>query len=240
MSRPTSALFGWSLAVAVIAAFTGLGFWQLGRAQEKEAMLASSAQVLAERRPLALSAAADPARTADYDWAAGDGVFLDVPPLLLDNQTREGRAGVRVYRAFQPAASSAPLLVELGWLPVAGDRRLPKVDRPLGPQSLSGLLAAPPSAGIATPVAVPQADGSLLAIGLDHAVVSTALGLPALATRVLKLDPALPLGYPRDLDILPNTLPPERHVGYAVQWFGLALAVLVTALLLTLRRRRRR
>ena len=57
---------------------------------------------------------------------------------------------------------------------------------------------------------------------------------------MLKLDPASPLGYTRDLDILPNTLPPERHLGYAVQWFGLALAVLVTALVLSLRRGRRR
>jgi cytochrome oxidase assembly protein ShyY1 len=50
------------------------------------------------------------------------------------------------------------------------------------------------------------------------------------------LDPAIPLGYARDLDVLPNTLPPERHLGYAVQWFGLALAVLVTALVLTFRK----
>jgi cytochrome oxidase assembly protein ShyY1 len=55
---------------------------------------------------------------------------------------------------------------------------------------------------------------------------------------VLKLDPALPLGYARDLDILPNTMPPERHLGYAVQWFGLALTVLITALVLTFRKPR--
>lgn len=44
----------------------------------------------------------------------------------------------------------------------------------------------------------------------------------------------------RDLDILPNTLTPERPSGYAVQWFGLALAVLVAAIILTLRNRKRR
>ena len=43
----------------------------------------------------------------------------------------------------------------------------------------------------------------------------------------------------RDLEILPNTLTPERHLGYAVQWFGLALAVLAVALVLTLRARKR-
>ena len=38
--------------------------------------------------------------------------------------------------------------------------------------------------------------------------------------------------------MLPNTLPPEKHRGYAVQWFALALAVLVTALVLTFRKAR--
>jgi cytochrome oxidase assembly protein ShyY1 len=55
---------------------------------------------------------------------------------------------------------------------------------------------------------------------------------------VLRLDPALPLGYARDLQLLANTLPPERHRGYAVQWFALAAAVLATALILTFRKAR--
>jgi cytochrome oxidase assembly protein ShyY1 len=78
-----------------------------------------------------------------------------------------------------------------------------------------------------------------LVIALQRDEIAQALGLSSLAPRVLKLDPDLPLGYARDLDILPNTLPPERHVGYAVQWFGLAGAVFVTALVLTWRSRRR-
>ena len=54
---------------------------------------------------------------------------------------------------------------------------------------------------------------------------------------MLRLDPALPMGYARDLEVLPNTLTPDRHRGYAVQWFGLALATLLTALFLAFRRR---
>ena len=76
-------------------------------------------------------------------------------------------------------------------------------------------------------------------MGLDPAALAATLGQPGLAPRVLKLDPALAIGHERDLDVLPNTLPPERHLGYAVQWFALALAVLATALVLTYRRQRR-
>ena len=70
------------------------------------------------------------------------------------------------------------------------------------------------------------------------ALLARALGLQALPDRVLRLDPALPFGDERDLDLLPNTLPPQRHLGYAVQWFGLALTVLVVAGVLERRRRR--
>ena len=42
----------------------------------------------------------------------------------------------------------------------------------------------------------------------------------------------------RDLDVLANTLTPDRHLGYAVQWFGLAATVLVVAVVLTARRRK--
>ena len=107
-----------------------------------------------------------------------------------------------------------------------------------GPQRIAGLLGPPPSEGIARASPTVLADGSLLVIALQREALAQALSLPALAPRVLKLDPDLPLGYARDLDILPNTLPPERHVGYAVQWFGLAAAVFITALVLTWRSRR--
>ena len=236
MSRPVVKL--WMLAIVVIALFCRAGVWQLDRAEQKQAMLAQSEKALVERKPLPLSAADDPARKSAYDWAAGEGRFASVPAVLLDNQSRADRAGIRVYRVFLPASAAPPLLVELGWLPLPGDRTLPVIENPAGPMRVAGLLAPPPSPGIAGALATPQADGNLLAIGLDSDALAGTLKMPALAPRVLKLDPALKLGYIRDLDILPNTLSPERHLGYAVQWFGLALAVLVTALVLTLRKRR--
>lgn len=230
---------GWALALLAMAAFSALGAWQLGRRTDKQATLDAVAATLAARAPLPLQAAADHARATGFDWAAGEGAFAQAPAILLDNQQREGRPGVRAYRLFVPAPSAAepapvPLLVELGWLPLPPDRTLPRAPRPTGTMHVAGLLAPPPSGGLATPTAVAQPDGTLLATALAGVPE-----LPRAAPRVLKLDPALPVGFARDLDVLPNTLPPERHLGYAVQWFGLALAVLATALILTFRKRRR-
>ena len=245
MTGRRNLVLGWVLAVAAAAAFARAGAWQLDRMHEKQAMLAAVHSTLLAKQPGPLALAADPTRAHDYDWAAGEGRFLDLPAVLLDNQGRENLgAGVRAYRVFQPAKGT-PLLVELGWLPLPGNRALPRVPVPAGVHAVSGLLLPPPSPGLFRGAATPQPDGTLLAIALQPEALRGALHLAALAPRVLKLDPAQALPadappYVRDLDILPSTLPPERHLGYAVQWFGLAIAVLVTALVVTVRKSFRR
>lgn len=238
MSRKATLAVGWLAALLAIAAFSMLGHWQLGREQKKRLLLDQVAATLAAKTPLPLAAAADPARALLHDWSAGGGRFAEAPAVLLDNQQRQGRAGVRAYRVFVPDSGAPPLLVELGWMPLPPDRRLPGVERPAGTQELAGLLLPPPSAGIGPRTIAEQGDGTLLALALDPDALAQRLRQPGLAPRVLRLDPALAIGYERDLDVLPNTLPPERHRGYAFQWFALALAVLVTALVLTRRRQR--
>lgn len=234
-----TALFGWMVAIALVAVGCALGSWQLRRMHQKESMLAEVASVIANRTARPLGVAADATRSRDYDWAAGEGRFLTQAAWLLDNQQREGRPGVRVFRLFQPEGGM-PLLVEMGWLPVGAGREMPVVGAaPEGRIVIRGLLLPPPSRGLMSGAESATADGQHLVIGLDAARIAARAGLPAIAPRVLRLDPALPIGHARDLDVLPNTLPPERHLGYAVQWFALAAAVLVIALLLTLRHRRR-
>jgi surfeit locus 1 family protein len=237
MNRRRTLMAGWSLTVLAIAAFATLGRWQLARMHEKQTMLDAVRQVLETRRAQPLASAGDPARARDYDWSEGEGAFAAAPPVLLDNQSRDQRPGVRAYRLFL-ARDGSRLLVELGWLPLGGDRRMPAVAAVPGPRRIRGLLMPPPSPGLAAAVATRQADGTILTTAVDADDVAALLGTPALPPRVLRLDPALPLGYARDLDILPNTLPPQRHLGYAVQWFALAAAVLATALLLTFRKPR--
>ena len=94
----------------------------------------------------------------------------------------------------------------------------------------------PPASGIALgPDHVVQGRDWLLT-RVDLPALRAASGLP-LAARVLRLDPALPIGFARDLDVLPNTLPPERHRGYALQWFGLSATLLAITVFLFVRRR---
>ena len=239
VSRSRTLVVGWIVAMVAMAAFSSAGFWQLRRAVAKQAMLDAAAQVLAARDAVPLALAADPARQADYDWGSGVGRFDARGPLLLDNQQRGGRAGVRAYRVFLPE-DGAPMLVDLGWLPLPGNRALPAIARPAGSVALRGLLAPPPSPGLALGSGISRQGQGWLLTRIDTAALAPALGISVpLAPRVLRLDPALALGFDRDLQLLANTLPPAKHRGYALQWFGLALTVLVTTLILTFRRPRR-
>ena len=239
MSRNRTLVVGWVAALVAIALFVNLGLWQSRRAVEKQAMLDAAAAVMADRTPQPLSQAADAARARESDWAAGSATFDAREALLLDNQQRNRRAGVRVYRIFVPA-QGAPMLVDLGWLPLSGDRKLPEIPKLDAPQALRGLLVPPPSSGLALGPAMAKQGDVWLMTRVDLAAIASETGLSVpLAPRVLRLDPDLRIGYERDLELLPNTLPPDQHRGYAVQWFALAAAVLATALILTFRKRRR-
>jgi cytochrome oxidase assembly protein ShyY1 len=225
----------WPLALLAMLAFVGLGRWQLRRADEKQAMLAGVATVLAQRDAQSLAAQSLQDSRA-YAWAAGRGRFLPGPALLLDNQRRGLQVGVEVFRVFQPNGGRA-LLVDLGWLALDGARHLPQLPASNDEQTLRGLMLPPPSPGLALGPAYTAVDRERwLLTRIDLTALSGGLNSP-LAPRVLRVDPEQPIGYARDLDILPNTLPPEKHRGYALQWFSLAAAMLILAVFLSLRRR---
>jgi len=225
------------LGLGLVLAFALLGRWQLGREDSKRGQLAQAAAALAAPAE-ALAPASRVAGTAPTQ-VVGAGSFMPTPRLLLDNQRRGQRVGVRLYCGFQPEAGRA-LLVDMGWLVLAPNRELPGASCPVGEFELSGLLVPPPSVGLPMgPGLVEQPGGQgWLATRLETDAVSAAWRLDApLASRVLRLDPALPMGHERDLELLANTLPPEKHRGYAIQWFGMAIATFIIILVLNLRRR---
>lgn len=225
----------WLLALALVAGFSSLGRWQWHRAAEKQSLLDQQTQLMANPTPRSLAELSSQPDTS-LAWVEGHGRFADAPALLLDNQRRGDAVGVHVYRIFQPYGGRA-LLVDLGWLPLPPDRTLPVLAPITGEQRIGGLLTPPPAGGIALgPAYARSATGPWLLTRIELVALAQALHVD-LAPRVLRLDPKLPIGYSRDLNLLANTLPPERHRGYAIQWFGLAFATFVTAILLTFRRR---
>lgn len=224
LRRDARARVGWLLALLLAAGFAGLAHWQWQRAADKAALLAARDGVLAARRPVAIESALDPEGRA-LAWFAGRGRF-ESPLLLLDNQMHAGVAGLRVYAPLHIDGYDTRMLVDLGWHPWPSSRLLPALTLPRAPVDVAGLLAAAPAVGVRVGELPGIGAPSLLLTRIDTAELSAHLHMP-LAGRVLRLDPEVPLGYTRDLALLANTLPPERHRGYALQWAALALGVLI-------------
>lgn len=238
-------VIGWVLAVATIVLFVSLGRWQLDRMHEKQVKLAAAAQALMPQSAQPLLLASDSARAQDYDWALGNGGLVNVT-VWLDNQIQGGKPGLRMYCVLLPDDGVQALLVDAGWWPLDGKRDLPVFGCPVGSaQVVRGLLAPPPSSGLLHGDAMTAAGPHRwLATRIDTIAIARELKLSAgIAPRVLRLDPArnksdtgvMLVPGVRDLVILPNTLTPARHLGYAVQWFALAFTVLVVAVVLTVK-----
>jgi surfeit locus 1 family protein len=228
------------LAVMVAAGCTALGFWQLERATQKAAWLEAHQAAVDSPQLLPLASALAQPATQPRRVEGRVEVPSELPWLLLDNQRRGAVIGVRAYRiAHVPDAMPArALLLEYGWLPLPPDRTLPSMPVPDTAPTLTGLLLPAPSAGLrlgSNPPAQAQA-APLLVAYIDTAELAAQLGIPLHAT-VLRPDPEAAFGFQRDREALPNTLPPEKHYGYAFQWFGLAVTVVVITLVLLLRKR---
>lgn len=229
----------WAIPVLLLAAgFAALGFWQQGRGEQKREWLAAWESALVAE-PVAVAKALN--RGEDSTPLRVHGVlrFRTSPRMLLDNQQREGRIGVRAYALADAEGLAAPLLVELGWLPMDADRTLPAFELPHGPQQITGVLVQMPGQGLKLGENPWKAgDDPILLTYLSAEEIQAAAGTAPMS-GVLRMDPQLPLGFVRDTVLLPNTLPPERHFGYAVQWWGLSAAVLVVYLVLAWHRKAR-
>lgn len=220
------------ITILFLGILVSLGFWQLDRAGQKRVLLD---QYQSEANPTVLHL--DPAMSASsdlqYQYTTTSGHYDERRQFLLDNRIHEGRVGYHVLTPFiLDSSSGMAVLVNRGWIPLAGSReQLPDLPLDAGKRDLLGRIRIPSEAftlgeeevRIGWPYRIQQIDTHQLA---------GELGYPLLPFVVL-LDEAERDGFVRDWR--PLTFGPERNVGYAVQWFGLALALLVLYLAANIR-----
>jgi cytochrome oxidase assembly protein ShyY1 len=210
------------LALAVAGGLASLGAWQLRRAAFKTELLAEIERAQsAPVRPIE-AVLAGPMSFAKVDVS---GTWLSDRLIALDNQLQKGQAGVRWYAPLQLAQHT--LLVDLGWR-AWRDRDCPLPLPELPPAQVRGVLLPPPGAGLALGDA--SAAWPRLVTRLDITALEREFESPLLHF-VLEPEGATTPSVRAEL------LPPERHRGYAVQWFGLSIAVIVIYLVLAWRAR---
>lgn len=219
-----------------LAVLTGLGTWQLQRAAEKEQVLEQNRLSASEEAmPLdAYSAGSD----LHQRVVTAAGAIDSAHQFLLDNRVRDNRVGFEVLLPLRLGGGDTAVLLNRGWV-ARGARRDEKPD------------VSPPNATSAAVrvhgIAVRPERGFQLGAMLEpgsawpHIVqfVSVAEMEPLLGYSLLpvvvRLDADQPLALQTGWPVL--TAGPERHYGYAAQWFGLALVLLLVLAGASIRRR---
>jgi len=227
----------WAVGLAALglAAFVSLGCWQLGRAQQKQALLdafASGNEDTVDATGVGLD------ELPRYQRIRLRGAYDATRQILLDNMpSAAGRPGYRVVTPLERADGRGWVLVDRGWVPLGATRDvLPDVAVGAEERELSGTLDGLPVPGVRVgPAAAPGTVGwPRVLLFPTRADVESALGVEV-GSRIILLDAGAPDGFER------NWRPalgfgPERHLGYAVQWFAFALVAIVLFVALNLQR----
>lgn len=219
--------FPWWLCafvVLVFSALVSLGFWQLGRAEEKREVLASRAKQVLNVELKSLPILEDYTRLR-HQRVSLKGRFGSDRQFLLDNQIRHGRVGYSVLTPFQLAQGDW-LLVDRGW-----------VEQGLTRQLLPEVQVADFSGELKGEVHVPYGKAYSLgafnagSVGWPHVVqfpdfdgMSVEFG-KVLLPVVIRMSPESEAGYLREWAVV--AMGPEKHVAYAVQWFSMAVVFVI-------------
>lgn len=213
------------LVTAAALFFAGLGiylgFWQLGRAAQKEAMYAAT-QAQARQAPLDAAALAQlPNAAANlYRPVRLAGTWESAHTVYLDNRQMDGKVGFFVLTPLRLQVSGQVVLVQRGWVGRNFEFRdqVPAVQTPPGLVWVEGQIAPTPSK-----LYEPGAPGTgLIRQNLDLDRFRAEIGL-ALSDFTVRQSGPVSDGLRRDWPTV--ALGVEKHYGYAFQWFALAALV---------------
>lgn len=227
----------WLASIAtlgLLGLLIGLGFWQLDRGAEKQRLLNDFAS-RSRDLPLQLDGEQRSADGLQFRSVTVEGAYDGNHQYLLDNRTYHGVAGYHVLTPLR-IADKVGVLVNRGWVPVGERReRLPPVPVPKQIVKLRGRIALPTANALVIGPDGYEGDGWPRVIQrIELATMEQQLGY-ALLPYLVQLDPAAASGFVRDWH--PNLgIGPDRHRGYAFQWFALAVALMVVYLVVNTRR----
>jgi len=206
-----------------VALFCALGVWQVARYHEKKQLIDSYQQQLTAI-PVAFDVVKQP---KDFQHVSVHGDFLNEDTLFIQNRFYHDRLGYEVLTILKTPQSSQYVLVDRGWVPSVSEKHLPSIEPITGMQNLTGYLKSTEEYQFilgqnildthARPLVAQKIDLTELEHIFHH----------ALFPYIVRLDKTAPDGFVRDWVI--TTVMPERHLGYAVQWFLMAIVLLIVS-----------
>lgn len=224
--------FDWRLLVfsgVFLPLLVGLGIWQLQRAEEKQMQLDQWRQQsdnltwlehlergLLSGQPVTLHG-----HYGEIHW-------------LLDNRTREGVPGYEVLSLFYPQRGK-PVVVNRGWIQAPRRRdQLPVFPTPSGVVQLEGRISEFPQPPVLADEHEPEGGQWPRRVqSLSHQE-ARAQERDVAGLLVRLSDTGQPGAFRADWE--PDMMGPQTHYGYAVQWFSLAVALVILTVVASYRK----
>jgi len=216
--------FNWrvtTFSVIFLTVFVNLGLWQMDRSKEKEEIMAEQLS-LKHQLPARITELAELGNLTTGYPVVFEGQWLTAPILLLDNVVLEGKVGYEVLTLV--VRGEQTVLVNRGFVPMKDNRsELPDIPLLLGDRVEGEVY--PGEVNLMIDGAIEEMAESVIRIQrVDTEMLSQHLNMnivPVVIRLVESHPDALPRYWP-----MTNMLP-EKHTGYAIQWFLMAAAVLV-------------
>ena len=222
------------LITATFAFLVSLGFWQLERADDKRSIEASIKQ--ANTGSVELIKKEEGLQSKEYYEVRLQGKYLSDKQFIYDNQIVDQVSGYYVLTPYDLEGQSKSILINRGFIPWNG-RRDKLADIVIGQETreikvqiskpIKRMELKPSEVGIQFPALIQSIDLQDMA---DRAKVdfSSVIGL---------LDASASNGFIRKWE--PYTGSIEKHIGYAVQWFLMALVLAIIGIRIAIKQRKK-
>ena len=220
----------WLVVCVMVVAIWGcvrLGLWQWHKAEQKQEItraLAHHGEAI-QPQPQDLDSVVK-VEAFHLQTVEFKGHYLPQYAFFLDNQVEQGQAGFHVITPFLLSDQLHVIWVNRGWVAGFADhQQTPKITTTQTEQVIQGLFWQQTKVGFR--LGKPGKAWQLVQPVLDFAYLRQHVPY-TFPNVIIKLAPAAGGGYVRHWDVPAGQV--EKHLSYAYQWFGFAVASLVLGL----------
>jgi len=222
-----------ALIIATLALLISLGFWQLDRADEKRVIEDQIAS--ANSGDVEIVASTEFLKEKEYYHVRLQGSYVDDKQFIYDNQIVDQISGYYVLTPLVLKGDSKAVLINRGFIPWNGRRdKLADIDIADKLTEVKVQISKPVKR-MELEASELTGDFPVLIQALDLDEMSTIASLD-FASVIGLLSPESDNGFVRQWE--PYTGSIERHIGYAIQWFLMALVLAFIGIRLALKQRK--
>lgn len=214
----------WLLCTFFFTLFCILGIWQLHRYDYKKSLLSVYQQRLTAGSKILSPELLQDIDNLQYQQVTGNAEYVNELTFFLQNQYNNDHLGFDVLTPIKVLGSNKLLLVDRGWI-AKTTNSLPQLDPIYGEQHITGYIKQSNEYQFILGKSILNEGTFPLSLQKIDFKELSRITHKEYYPFVLRLNPAEANGFKRDWIIINST--PERHMGYAIQWFAMAFVLFI-------------